>query len=146
MKNQFELNEEQRKAAEIAEGNLLIIASAGTGKTTTIVERYANLVLNHGCRPSDIMMTTFTNKAANDLARKIRIRTGTEAMYAGTMHSIFLRILRKHAEYLSMDPKFTLIHDDSDKRKIIRRILANENLPYKTDEVKYFLSWIGKVS
>ncbi|MFA4887479.1 MAG: UvrD-helicase domain-containing protein, partial [Candidatus Nanoarchaeia archaeon] len=67
-----ELNEAQKKAVQILEGNLLILASAGTGKTTTIVERYVNLVKNHGILPEEVMMTTFTNKAAKDMVEKIR--------------------------------------------------------------------------
>ena len=64
------LNPEQEKAANILKGNLLIIASAGTGKTTTIVERYLKL-LDAGVMPDQVLMTTFTNKAAKDMISKI---------------------------------------------------------------------------
>ena len=75
MINSLKLNKEQINAVNTLNGNLLILASAGTGKTTTIVERYVNLVENHGFSPNEIMMTTFTNKAAKDMVEKIRKRT-----------------------------------------------------------------------
>ena len=55
----MKLNDKQKEAVEFVKGNLLIIASAGTGKTTTIVNRYVNMVENHGILPSQVMMTTF---------------------------------------------------------------------------------------
>src|SRR3989338_5515999 len=88
------LNKEQIEAMNTKEGNLLIIASAGTGKTTTIVERYVALVEKYHFSPEEIMMTTFTNKAAKDMVEKISNRTAKVPKYIGTMHSLFLRILR----------------------------------------------------
>jgi len=72
--NDISLNEEQIEAINTKEGNLLILASAGTGKTTTLVERYVNLVKNYNFSPTEIMMTTFTNKAAKDMVEKIKKR------------------------------------------------------------------------
>ncbi len=137
------LNKEQQEAVNSVEGNLLIIASAGTGKTTTIVERYVNMIQNHGYKPSEILMTTFTNKAAKDMIRKIVKRTGVEPPYVGTMHSLFLKILRANAQSIQLDPYFNLI-DDSDKKKIMRQILKEENIPVKADNISYFIRWIGK--
>ena len=142
--SKLNLNKEQLKAINMVSGNLLIMASAGTGKTTTIVERYANMIENHSYKPSEIMMTTFTNKAAKDMIKKIVERTGSPPKYIGTMHSLFLKILRAYANRVSLNPEFTLIHDDSDKKKIIRQILVLEKIDNKTDNVKYFLNWISK--
>ena len=64
------LNKDQLEAVNFVNGNLLIMASAGTGKTTTVVERYVNMVNNHGYKPSEIMMTTFTNQATKDMIKK----------------------------------------------------------------------------
>ncbi|GEM_PF-2050542 len=139
----FPLNKEQMEAVQFVNGNLLIVASAGTGKTTTIVERYVNLVKNHGYKPSEILMTTFTNKAAKDMVKKIFERTGEEPPYVGTMHSLFLKILRTHAKLILPSQDFTII-DDSDKKKIVRRILAKENIKSKSDNLRYFLMWISK--
>ncbi len=139
-----ELNKEQLEAINFVSGNLLIIASAGTGKTTTVVERYANLVQNHNYKPSEIMMTTFTNKASKDMIKKIIERTGSEPPYVGTMHSLFLKIVRSNAERLSISPEFTLIHDEYDKKKIVRQILLNEKIEAKAENVNYFTRWINR--
>ena len=81
------LNKAQKEAINTKEGNLLIVASAGTGKTTTIVERYLNLIENCNFSPEEIMMTTFTNKAAKEMTEKIGKRTKKNPKYIGTMHS-----------------------------------------------------------
>ncbi len=137
------LNKEQVEAINTLKGNLLIVASAGTGKTTTIVERYVNLVTNHGYGPNEVLMTTFTNKAAKDMTQKIKARTKNVPKYIGTMHSIFLRILRAHSERLLPDPNFTII-DESDEKKIIKEILAEEKIDTNRDNTKYLSSSIGK--
>jgi len=137
------LNKEQVKAVNTAEGNLLIVASAGTGKTTTIVERYVNLVTKHGYKPDEVLMTTFTNKAAKDMIKKIRARTEKIPKYVGTMHSLFLRILRSHARLVLPNPNFTII-DEPDKEKIVKQTLAEERIDTKSDNVKYFSGWISR--
>ena len=140
----MQLNKEQIEAVNFVSGNLLIVASAGTGKTTTIVERYANMIQNHGYKPSEIMMTTFTNKAAKDMMKKIIERTGSEPPYIGTMHSLFLKILRDNIKSTSLKDDFTLIDDNADKRKIVKNILSLERIDTKGDNIKYFVNWIGK--
>ncbi len=131
------LNKAQQKAATTLEGSLLILASAGTGKTTTIVERYANL-LAQGIHPDQILMTTFTNKAAKDMLRKIVERTHKIPQFIGTMHSLFLRILREHSTLLFQQKRFTII-DDSDKKKIIKTLLLQKKLQPDPNNVKYLL-------
>jgi DNA helicase-2/ATP-dependent DNA helicase PcrA len=140
----MKLNNQQEKAAKQLEGNLLIIASAGTGKTTTIIERYINLIENKGVEPSQIMMTTFTNKAAKDMVEKIKKRTNKISPYIGTMHSLFLRILRDHSDLIFSDRPFTLLTDDKEKNKIVKDILKNEEIENTNNAVKYFSSWISK--
>lgn len=136
------LNKEQQEAVNCVNGNLLIIASAGTGKTTTIVERYVNLIKNHDYKPNEVLMTTFTNKAAKDMVKKIVKRTGVEPPYVGTMHSLFLKILRAYAQTIGINPNFTIVEDD--KKKIMREILKKDNINQKKDNINYFLKWIGK--
>lgn len=137
------LNKEQLKAVNTLDGNLLIIASAGTGKTTTIVERYVNLVARNNYEPSEILMTTFTNKAAKDMIQKIMSRTKKIPAYIGTMHSIFLRILRNHHSLVLPNPNFTII-DDPDKKKIIKLILIDKKINPKADNINYLLRSISK--
>src|SRR3989338_1589435 len=111
------LNNEKKEEMNTIEGNLLIIASAGTGKTTTIVERYVNLILNHGVDPGRVMITTFTNKAAKDMLKKINQRTNKIPRYIGTMHSLFLKILRDNSELININPSFTLLTEENDKKR-----------------------------
>lgn len=143
-KNIISLNPEQIKAINTIEGNLLIIASAGTGKTTTIVERYLNLVNNHGIKPQEVMMTTFTNKASKDMINKIAKRTKKIPYYIGTMHSIFLNILRKEGDRVLTNKDFLLLTDEHDKKKIIKEILKKEDIEPTRDNLMYFMSWISR--
>ncbi len=137
------LNQAQQKAVNTLNGNLLILASAGTGKTTTIVERYLNLVTNHNYSANEIMMTTFTNKAAKDMILKIKNKTDKVSPYIGTMHSLFLKILRQHASLLGYKENFTLI-DEEDKTKIAKNLLKEHSLDSKADNVHYLLTSITK--
>ncbi|MBU2637511.1 MAG: ATP-dependent helicase [Nanoarchaeota archaeon] len=139
----IKLNKEQMKAVNTTDGNLLIVASAGTGKTTTIVERYANLITKQGYKPSEVLMTTFTNKAAKDMMEKIRARTQKVPQYIGTMHSLFLRMLRAHSNLVLSNPNFTII-DDHDKDKIIKQILTNQGIDVKADNARYVMRSISK--
>src|SRR3989344_2973270 len=140
---EIKLNNEQLKAVNTINGNLLIVASAGTGKTTTIVERYVNLVENHGYKPDEIMMTTFTNKAAKDMLEKIKTRTNKVSEHIGTMHSLFFKIIREHAELLFENKNITPI-EDHEMHKIIKQILIEENIDERANNRKYFLFWVSK--
>lgn len=138
------LNSEQKKAANTLEGNLLIIASAGTGKTTTIVERYVNFIEKAGFHPEEIMMTTFTNRAAKDMIKKISSRTRRVSPYIGTMHSLFLKILRDNPKEAFGNKIYTIITDTSEQKKIVKGILDSEGIISNADAVSYFTRWIGK--
>ena len=137
------LNNEQKEAVNTINGNLLIIASAGTGKTTTIVERYVNLILNHGVDPERIMITTFTNKAAKDMLKKINQRTKKIPRYIGTMHSLFLKILRDNSGHININPSFTLLTEENDKKRIIKDILHKKGVEPTSTDVLYFIKRIG---
>lgn len=141
---QIILNEDQLEAINTLTGNLLILASAGTGKTTTIVERYLNLVRNQGYKPSEILMTTFTNKAAKDMIEKISKKTDKLPGWAGTMHSLFLRILRENNSVVSPKGQFTLITDDYDKKKIVKQILEKNKINTREDFISYFMNRIAR--
>jgi DNA helicase-2/ATP-dependent DNA helicase PcrA len=143
MKNIIKLNKEQVNAINTINGNLLIIASAGTGKTTTIVERYVNLIKNQGYSQNEVMMTTFTNKAAKDMIDKISRRTDKLLVWIGTMHALFLRILRENAGLILKNSNFTLITDDSEKKKIIKGIAKKERIKANANEINYITKIIS---
>lgn len=140
----IELNEKQKEAVEYVNGNLLIVASAGTGKTTTIIGRYINMVDNYDFHPDEIMMTTFTNKAALEMINKIKSYTNKISKYAGTMHSIFLKFLRVNSSFLDMSENFIILNDDNDKRKILKEILRTNGIKDTYENVFYFINKISK--
>lgn len=128
------LNPEQRKAAECLTGPVLVLAGAGSGKTRTLTYRTANLIHN-GVKPENILIVTFTNKAARDMEKKIRELLGKEKtrdMWLGTFHSICLRILRDNLEKVHRF-EGCLIYDTRDSIDIIEDILFE----FKLDSLEY---------
>ena len=99
-------NEAQRSAISTIDGPLLIIAGPGTGKTYTLVKRIVYLITEKDVLPEEIMIATFTEKAAKELITRITnelyaigVFVNLNEMYIGTFHSICLRILKDHLEY-----------------------------------------------
>lgn len=99
-------NEAQKEAIQTTEGPLLIIAGPGTGKTFTLVKRIVYLITQKDVKPEEIMVATFTEKAAKELVTritnellKIGLTVNVNEMYVGTFHSICLRIIKEHLEY-----------------------------------------------
>ncbi|MCK5609352.1 ATP-dependent helicase, partial [Candidatus Pacearchaeota archaeon] len=109
----------------------------------TVVERYANL-LESGYVPSEIMMTTFTNKAAKDMIKKIRKRTDKISPFIGTMHSLFLKILRDNKEFIFEGNEPTLITTNSEQKKILREVLNEMDIKPDAHSLRYFGGWISK--
>ncbi|HEX5059773.1 MAG TPA: UvrD-helicase domain-containing protein, partial [Kofleriaceae bacterium] len=86
---------------------LLVIAGAGTGKTTTLAHRIAQLVLD-GADPRRILLLTFSRRASQEMIRRAqRVTKGADLPWAGTFHAIGSRLLRMHALALGLDPAFT---------------------------------------
>lgn len=123
------LNPEQKKAVCHDEGPLLILAGAGSGKTRVITFRIAYLVKIRKIRPSAILAITFTNKAAAEMKDRIRDLVGDMAsyMWVGTFHSMFARILRRHAELIGYQKNFAIL-DTDDQQKIIKECISELNL------------------
>ena len=122
------LNEEQRRAAAHPGGPLLILASAGTGKTRTLVARAAWLA-GQGMQPSRILLLTFTRRAADDMLSRAtaRARTADGRITGGTFHAIAHRIIRQHAEAFSLPPEFTVI-DPADMADLLDARRADHGL------------------
>ena len=117
-----ELNPEQRAAVEARTGPVLVVAGAGAGKTRTIIERVAALILQDQVPPANIMVVTFTNRAANELKERLAERIGVDAEFvcAGTFHSILLnQVLRSNEidtevlDGLGIDPFNLQVLDES---------------------------------
>jgi len=139
-----ELNSEQKEAVLNFKGPALVIAGAGSGKTRVLTYRIAHM-LNEGVHPATVLALTFTNKAAAEMKERISQLVGTtsaRALWMGTFHSIFARILRIEAAALSF-PKDYTIYDTSDSKNLIKAILKEMNLDekiYKPSEV------LGRIS
>ncbi len=111
-----ELNQEQFEAVTAASGPALVLAGAGSGKTRTLTYRVAWL-LTQGVNPSNILLLTFTNKAAKEMLRRVEELTGVSAhrFWGGTFHHIGHKTVRTHSKTVGLDPSFTILDDkDSD--------------------------------
>jgi len=126
------LNEEQRAAVTHFEGPLLILAGAGSGKTRVLTHRVAYLIQVHGVRPDEVVAITFTNKAAGEMKERIGGLVGPIArtMWISTFHSMCARLLRREAQRIGYKSTFT-IHDEDDRRRLIKRCLEELNLDPK---------------
>lgn len=126
------LNKEQREAVITTQGPLLILAGAGSGKTKTLTTRIAYLLQEENVSPHEILAITFTNKAAGEMKERIIDLVGFvgEKIWAGTFHSICLRILRREIEKIGYKPNF-VIYDESDQQTLLKQILKELNLDEK---------------
>ncbi|MBP3943900.1 UvrD-helicase domain-containing protein [Sphingobacteriaceae bacterium WQ 2009] len=125
------LNPSQRDAVENTKGPVMIVAGAGSGKTRVITYRVAHLV-RQGVDPFNILVLTFTNKAAKEMRERIKSVVGAEAknIWMGTFHSVFAKILRVEAEIIGYPKNFT-IYDTDDTKSLLRSILKEMNLDDK---------------
>ncbi|MBO4496411.1 MAG: UvrD-helicase domain-containing protein [Clostridiales bacterium] len=139
------LNPEQKEAVLHDEGPLLILAGAGSGKTRVITYRIAYLIQVRGVYPSNILAITFTNKAANEMRERIDALIGdiSRSMWVGTFHSMFARILRRHAELLGYTPTFAIL-DTDDQMKVIKECLKELELNEKLFAPRAVQSVISK--
>jgi DNA helicase-2/ATP-dependent DNA helicase PcrA len=126
------LNPQQREAVETTEGPLLIVAGAGSGKTSVLTRRIAYLMSAKRVAPWSILAITFTNKAAREMRDRIEQWVGPLAgdIWAATFHATCVRILRRDIEHLGYPANFTIL-DDADQVAVIRRILHDMNVNVK---------------
>jgi len=142
--NYSNLNAQQKQAVQHIEGPIMIIAGPGSGKTRVITERIAYLISTN-INPGNILALTFTNKAANEMKKRIHEITQNQEAYSiwmGTFHSIFAKILRKEAHIIQYQNNFT-IYDNEDSLKIIRRIIKDKKLDKEVYQAKYIFSRIS---
>src|SRR5437764_3368088 len=119
-----DLNEQQYAAVTAPPGPSLVIAGAGSGKTRTLIYRVAYL-LEQGIAPDQILLLTFTNKAAREMMRRVADLLGheLEKLWGGTFHSLGNRILRSHADRLGYERDFTIL-DREDARHLLSACIA----------------------
>src|ERR1051325_11567265 len=126
-----ELNEQQLAAVTAAPGPMLIIAGAGSGKTRTLPYRVAYL-LENGIDPRNILLLTFTNKAARQMLERVATVLPIDAsgIWGGTFHSIGNRMLRRHGSALGYDSGFTIM-DREDQKDLINTVVASAGIDPK---------------
>ena len=119
-----ELNPQQCEAVTAGPGPMLVIAGAGSGKTRTLTYRVAYL-LENGVEPSNILLLTFTNKAAREMLDRVSslLPDSTEGLWGGTFHSIGNKILRRHAEVLGFRRGFSIM-DREDQEDLMKTVVA----------------------
>ncbi len=115
-----ELNQEQLAVIYMGDGPCLVLAGAGSGKTRTVTYRVAYL-LEQGIKPENILLVTFTNKAAKEMIERVGQLTSekTRLPWAGTFHSIAYKILKRYANAIGYTEKFTVL-DSEDSRSLIK--------------------------
>lgn len=123
------LSAEQWAAVRAASGPTLILAGAGSGKTRVITERISFLVSDQGVDPRDILAVTFTNKAADEMRRRVEERLGARAKAAWimTFHALCVRVLRRHPEEAGLPREF-VIYDQDECLSLIKRSIASLGL------------------
>jgi len=141
--NLLDLNKQQRLAVEEINGPCMVIAGAGSGKTRVLTYKIAYL-LEKNVHPYNILALTFTNKAANEMKERILNLVGEQAraLWMGTFHSVFARILRHEAESLGFTRNYT-IYDTDDSIAIIKKIMDEMNISDKAFNPKLVHSYIS---
>ena len=134
LKQQFSfMNDMQQQAVFATEGPVLILAGAGSGKTTVLVNRISYILQSGLCNPWNILAITFTNKAAGELKERIcnTVPEGGSDIWAATFHSTCARILRRYGDRLGYSSHFTVYSTDDQKRlvkDIIKQLQLDEHV------------------
>ena len=122
------LNPQQKEAVKKTKGPLIILAGAGSGKTRVLVSKVIYLIKNHNINPSNILMITFTNKAAKEMKKRINLilKSKNKLGFIGTFHSLCARILRIDGSKLGIENRY-IIYDESDQLKVIKKIIKENS-------------------
>jgi DNA helicase-2/ATP-dependent DNA helicase PcrA len=120
-----DLNPDQRDAVVAGDGPILVLAGAGSGKTRVIAHRIAWLLGERGVSPRHVLAVTFTNKAAEEMARRVEgllLPVGLRPPLIATFHSACVRILRQHGRHIDLRPGFT-IYDEDDRLALVKECM-----------------------
>ena len=138
------LNPEQQDAVRHAEGPLLILAGAGSGKTRVIAHRIAHLVAEGLAPPDGVLAVTFTNKAAEEMRTRVEGLLGTNcrAMWISTFHALCARLLRREAPHVGLSRDF-VIYDSGDQQAVIKQLLKEFGFDDSSYQPRMVLSRIS---
>ena len=140
------LNKNQEQAIINLDGPCLIVAGAGSGKTRVLTSRVAHIIKEKKAWPNQILCVTFTNKAAREMQNRIAKllkEKQTSIPWLGTFHSVSAKILRKHAEAVGLNSRFTII-DQEDQLRLIKNICKAENIDIKKIAPQFILAFINQ--
>ena len=140
------LNKNQKEAIINLEGPCLIVAGAGSGKTKVLTSRVVHIIKEKKAWPNQILCVTFTNKAAREMQNRITnfLNVKTNSLpWLGTFHSVSAKLLRKHADAVGLNSRFTII-DQEDQLRLIKNICKSENIDVKKISPQFILSFINQ--
>jgi len=139
-----DLNPPQQEAVQHVQGPLLILAGAGSGKTTVITRRIGWLIEEEGIPPASILAVTFTNKAAEEMRERVQrlVSVPAQQLWVSTFHSFCTRILRREGDRTPVGRDF-VIFDPSDQKSLVKQVLAELKLPEKQFHPKKVLELIS---
>ena len=140
------LNNNQKEAIINLEGPCLIVAGAGSGKTKVLTTRVVHIIKEKKAWPNQILCVTFTNKAAREMQNRISAFLNEKVSslpWLGTFHSVSAKILRRHAEAVGLNARFTII-DQEDQLRLIKNICKAENIDVKKISPQFVLSFINQ--
>ena len=128
-----DLNPQQRQAVTAGDGQTLVLAGPGSGKTRVLTRRLAYLIERKGVPAYDIIAVTFTNKAAREMESRVvtLVNQNLEGIWLGTFHAMCARLLRRESAYLPFKSNF-VIFDESDQLVLIKRAMRELNIDDKT--------------
>ncbi|HSV84949.1 MAG TPA: UvrD-helicase domain-containing protein, partial [Levilinea sp.] len=126
------LNPQQMQAVTAPDGQILVLAGPGSGKTRVLTRRLAYLIERVGVLAYDIIAVTFTNKAAREMENRVvtLVQRGLEGIWLGTFHAMCARLLRREADVLPISSNF-VIFDTSDQETLVKRALHDLNIDDK---------------
>lgn len=139
------LNKEQYEGATTIEGQVLILAGAGSGKTRVLTHRMAHMIEDLGIAPYNILAITFTNKAAKEMKDRVKALIGEKAenMWISTFHSTCVRILRREIDKIGYKSSFT-IYDSSDQKTLVKECMKVLSINDKDITEQEIMGKIGK--
>jgi len=140
------VNNNQKEAIINPDGPCLIVAGAGSGKTKVLTTRVVHIIKEKKAWPNQILCVTFTNKAAREMQNRIAgsLNEKTSSIpWLGTFHSVSAKILRRHAESVGLNSRFTII-DQEDQLRLIKNICKAEKIDVKKVAPQFILSFINQ--
>ena len=140
------LNKSQKNAIIDLDGPCLVVAGAGSGKTRVLTSRVVHIIKEKKAWPNQILCVTFTNKAAREMLNRITTMLNEKVSslpWLGTFHSVSAKILRRHAEAVGLNSRFTII-DQEDQLRLIKNICKAENIDTKKVSPQFILAFINR--